>query len=84
MFAKDAEINIDVVIKKLNEILAVRGKKGTDRVEQVDLLVELMGIAQLHNLGDSMHCKILFSVISAIFDYNSNVLLCMRSEMWGK
>ena len=84
MFAKDAEINHEVVIKKLNEILAVRGKKGTDRVEQVELLLELSNIAQAHNLGESMHCKILFNIVAAIFDYNSNVLLCMRPEMWAK
>ncbi|KAL3215370.1 hypothetical protein MRX96_034086 [Rhipicephalus microplus] len=30
MFAKDAEINHQVVLKKLNEIMAARGKKGTD------------------------------------------------------
>lgn len=31
MFAKGTEINVPVVVKKLNEILQARGKKGTDR-----------------------------------------------------
>lgn len=31
MFAKGTEITHAVVIKKLNEILQARGKKGTDR-----------------------------------------------------
>eukprot|EP00061_Rhincodon_typus_P000186 g10835.t1 len=31
MFAKGTEINHNVVLKKLNEILQARGKKGTDR-----------------------------------------------------
>lgn len=31
MFAKGTEINTGVVVKKLNEILQARGKKGTDR-----------------------------------------------------
>lgn len=31
MFAKGTEINTAVVVKKLNEILQARGKKGTDR-----------------------------------------------------
>lgn len=31
MFAKGTEITHAVVIKKLNEILQVKGKKGTDR-----------------------------------------------------
>lgn len=33
MFAKGTEINVPVVVKKLNEILQARGKKGTDRWE---------------------------------------------------
>lgn len=35
MFAKGTEINSAVVIKKLNEILQARGKKGTDRYENI-------------------------------------------------
>lgn len=31
MFEKDSEITPEAVIKKLNELLAARGKKGTDR-----------------------------------------------------
>lgn len=33
MFVKDIEVNYEVVIKKLNEIILVRGKKGIDRNE---------------------------------------------------
>lgn len=33
MFAKGTEINVPVVVKKLNEILQARGKKGTDRYQ---------------------------------------------------
>ena len=35
LFPDDAEITIELVTKKLIEILAGRGKKGTDRSEQV-------------------------------------------------
>lgn len=37
MFQKDQEITHEAVIKKLAEIIAVRGKKGTKRGEQVRL-----------------------------------------------
>lgn len=36
MFAKGTEINTTVVVKKLNEILQARGKKGTDRYNSFD------------------------------------------------
>lgn len=84
MFAKDAEINHQVVLKKLNEILAARGKKGTDRSEQIELLSELLAISQAHNLGPGFQLKIVFAVVSAIFDYNPNIATCMKLDMWNK
>lgn len=51
MFAKGTEITHAVVIKKLNEILQVRGKKGTDRATQIELLQLLVQIASENNLG---------------------------------
>ncbi|XP_064460726.1 eukaryotic translation initiation factor 3 subunit C-like [Ornithodoros turicata] len=84
MFAKDAEINHQVVLKKLNEILAARGKKGTDRSEQIDLLCELLVISNTHDLGPGFQLKIAFSVVSAIFDYNPNIATCMKYDMWHK
>lgn len=51
MFAKEADITLDAVNKKLHEILTARGKKGTDRNEQIELLTELKNIANAHNLG---------------------------------
>ncbi|XP_023230769.1 eukaryotic translation initiation factor 3 subunit C-like [Centruroides sculpturatus] len=84
MFAKDAEINHQVVLKKLTEILAARGKKGTDRSEQIDLLNELMDTVKTHALGPAMEVKIMFAIISAIYDYNPNIATCMKIEMWQK
>ena len=51
LFAKDTEINPSVVLKKLHEILGARGKKGTDRTEQIEYLKDLRRIAEKHNLG---------------------------------
>lgn len=39
MFGKDEDITHEAVMKKLSEIIAVRGKKGTKRSEQVCLAV---------------------------------------------
>ncbi|CAL1289334.1 unnamed protein product [Larinioides sclopetarius] len=84
MFAKDAEINHQVVLKKFNEILAARGKKGTDRSEQIDLLIELLNVCEAHNLGSGVSLKIMFAIISAIYDYNPNIATCMKADMWQK
>lgn len=84
MFAKDAEINITVVLKKLSEIIAARGKKRTDRREQIELLHELQSIADAHNLGATVTVKIKFSIVSSIFDYNPKVSDAMKPEYWSK
>lgn len=82
MFAKDTEVNHEAVSKKLLEIIAARGKKGTDRQEQIELLKELYTIAEDNKLGYAMSVKIGFNIIAAIYDYNPNIATCMRSEMW--
>lgn len=84
MFAKDAEINHQVVLKKFNEILAARGKKGTDRSEQIDLLIELLAVCETHDLGSGILLKIMFAIIAAIYDYNPNIATCMKADMWQK
>lgn len=64
--------------------MASRGKKRTDRRQQIDLLFELKQIAQQHNLGDAIACKIRFNIVSAVFDYNPKVNEPMKLEYWTK
>jgi len=84
MFAKDAEIDIPLVMNKLNEIMAARGKKRTDRRQQIELLYELKAIAEQHNLGNAVAVKIRFNIVSAIYDYNPKVSEPMKLEYWTK
>lgn len=84
MFAKDTEVNHEAVMKKLTEIISARGKKSTDRNEQIELLHELSSISNLNNLGPAVQVKIMFNIVAAVFDYNPNIATCMRSEMWDK
>ena len=62
MFDKDAEINHDLVVKKLREIMAARGKKRTNRKEQIELLTELFNIAQEHELGKIVNQLLIYFV----------------------
>lgn len=84
MFAKDAEIDLNLVVKKLSEIMAARGKKRTDRREQIELLHELVNITEQHSLGPAIAIKIKFAIVSAIFDYNPKVSDAMKPEYWNK
>merc|ERR1740124_1682624 len=84
MFAKDAEITNELVIKKLAEIMAARGKKKTNRKEQIELLTELANIGQEHELGPGIHMKIKFAIIAALFDYNPKLSDAMKPDSWEK
>uniref|UniRef100_H3DCM4 Eukaryotic translation initiation factor 3 subunit C n=1 Tax=Tetraodon nigroviridis TaxID=99883 RepID=H3DCM4_TETNG len=84
MFAKGTEINVPVVVKKLNEILQARGKKGTDRAAQIELLHALAAIANENNLGQGVLVKIKFNIIASLYDYNPNLAAFMKPDMWKK
>uniref|UniRef100_A0AAY4DKL7 Eukaryotic translation initiation factor 3 subunit C n=1 Tax=Denticeps clupeoides TaxID=299321 RepID=A0AAY4DKL7_9TELE len=84
MFAKGTEINTAVVVKKLHEILQARGKKGTDRAAQIDLLHALAAISNENNLGEGVSVKIKFNIIASLYDYNPNLAAFMKPEMWKK
>uniref|UniRef100_A0A8D0HC86 Eukaryotic translation initiation factor 3 subunit C n=1 Tax=Sphenodon punctatus TaxID=8508 RepID=A0A8D0HC86_SPHPU len=84
MFAKGTEINHAIVVKKLNEILQARGKKGTDRAAQIDLLHLLVTISLENNLGVAIDLKIKFNIVASLYDYNPNLATYMKPEMWQK
>ncbi|XP_060951127.1 eukaryotic translation initiation factor 3 subunit C [Limanda limanda] len=84
MFAKGTEINTVVVVKKLHEILQARGKKGTDRAAQIELLHLLAAISAENNLGQGILVKIKLNIIASLYDYNPNLAAFMKADMWKK
>lgn len=84
MFDKNTEITVESVLKKLNEIVSARGKKGTNKAEMVDMLQELLEIAEANNLGPGVSVKVRLSLVAAIFDYSTKVSDAMKVEHWDK
>lgn len=84
MFAKDSDIDDALVVKKLGEISAARGRKRTDRRAQLELLHELRTVALQHNLGDALQLKLRSAIVAALFDYNPKVSDAMKPEYWSK
>merc|ERR1719431_597605 len=80
----DEEINVKNVVKKLLDMTSARGKRGTDRSDQITRLTRLHKIAMASNLGPAMDVKCLFAIISAIFDSSYKISEAMKSEMWAK
>lgn len=77
MFAKDAEINHQILAKKLHEVLAMRGKKRIDNVDQIEMLHELLAISRQNNFGPALEAKILIGLQSSLADYRLK-----KSNLW--
>ncbi|VDO36685.1 unnamed protein product, partial [Brugia timori] len=96
LFDPKTEINHEVVINKLQEVIAARGRKSTNPKHYVRSLQELFRIADelhilsmnsikfQHKLGAGVLVKILFSIISALFELNARISDCMDYSSWSK
>jgi translation initiation factor 3 subunit C len=84
LFDSKSEITAEIVIKKLAELSANRGKKSTNRKVYVRQLRELYDVTVEHNLGVGILPKILLSVISAMFEMNARISDVMEFSAWQK
>lgn len=82
MFAKESEINHHNVLKKLVEVLAMRGKKRADRSDQTEMLLELLNISRSYQLGPAIEIRIILGLISSLLEYNPSVLEHIKLSVW--
>lgn len=82
MFAKESEINHQNVLKKLVEVLAMRGKKRADKSDQTEMMLELLNITKQYHLGSGIEIRIILGLISSLLEYNPVVLDHIKIGVW--
>ncbi|CAG8502294.1 23130_t:CDS:2 [Cetraspora pellucida] len=75
---KPIEYTSENLFKKLREIMEARGKKNTDRLEQIKILQKLLEVAAT----PYQRIRVLISLIPAQFDYNPSMSNYMNVDMW--
>lgn len=83
LFSKDDEITHELVLRKINEVVAMRGKKRIHRSDQMSLLKEILDVSQSHHLGPAIEVKVLFSLIAGVLSYNNTVNPSMKPWNWN-
>jgi hypothetical protein len=73
-----------LVVKKLLELNANRGRKATNRKVYVRYLQELYKATDEHGLGVGLLAKILTAIISALFELNTRISDAMEFNSWVK
>jgi len=77
---KTIELNQDNLYKKLKEVIDARGKKNTNREDQVRILERLFVIAN----SPYQKIRVLLSLISAQFDFAVGLSGYMSIPLWKK
>ncbi|KAF9047253.1 eukaryotic translation initiation factor 3 domain-containing protein [Panaeolus papilionaceus] len=75
---KSVQYTPEHIFKHLQAVQEARGKKNTDRVEQIRILETLLEIA----VTPYQRIRVLLALISSRFDYNSSVSTHMPIELW--
>lgn len=75
---KIVQYTAEGIFKNLASVQEARGKKNTDRADQIRILESLLGVA----VTSYQRIRVLLGLISARFDYNSSVTSYMPTELW--
>lgn len=66
------------LFKSLAAVMEARGRKSTDRNEQVEILGKLLDVA----VSTYQKIRVLLALVAARFDYNQSATTYMTVEMW--
>ncbi|KAK0241914.1 eukaryotic translation initiation factor 3 subunit 8 N-terminus-domain-containing protein [Armillaria nabsnona] len=75
---KTMQFTSESIFKNLQAVQEARGKKNTDRAEQIRILEKLLEVAAT----TYQRLRVLLALISSRFDYNSSVATHMPIELW--
>ncbi|KAK2467756.1 hypothetical protein APHAL10511_000051 [Amanita phalloides] len=75
---KVMQFTSESIFKSLQAVQEARGKKNTDRAEQIRILEKLLEVAKTIY----QRIRVLLALISSRFDYNSSVANHMPVELW--
>ncbi|TFK44619.1 eukaryotic translation initiation factor 3 domain-containing protein [Crucibulum laeve] len=75
---KVMQFTAESIFKNLQAVQEARGKKNTDRAEQIRILEKLLEVA----ITSYQRIRVLLALISSRFDYNSSVSTHMPTELW--
>ncbi|KAI0949502.1 hypothetical protein AcW1_009095 [Taiwanofungus camphoratus] len=75
---KAMQFTAEGIFKNLQLVQEARGKKNTDRTEQIRILERLLEVA----VTSYQRIRVLLTLISSRFDYNSSVATHMPVELW--
>lgn len=74
------EITYELVNRKLREIVMSRGRKGTDKQEQVEMLTYLITVAK----GSAQRFECYAQLVSSLFDMNPSMASHLKTSLWKK
>lgn len=75
---KQFTFSADSIFKTLQAVLELRGRKNTDRAEQVRILEKLLSICAT----TYQRIRVLLTLVSLQFDYNPGAVTHMSAESW--
>ncbi|KAI0267168.1 eukaryotic translation initiation factor 3 subunit 8 [Gloeopeniophorella convolvens] len=76
---KATQYTAEGIYKNLQAIQEARGKKNTDRTDQIRILERLLEVA----VTTYQRIRVLLALVSSRFDYNASIASYMPIEMWS-